>query len=157
VEGLGRGAHGMKEYNLKQSVVIVIVGLALLWVCLYCFVFPFLAGGGPGKVPRTHLDERQLGAGIEEYKSIFGNYPTGENASVIRALVGDNPKKLRLFNLGINSTNKNGELLDPWKTPYKIVFDGTNCFTIFSAGINRTFGDKDDIIFNSVSNDFVKP
>jgi hypothetical protein len=147
----------MKEYNLKQSVVIVIVGLALLWVCLYCFVFPFLAGGGPGKVPRTHLDERQLGAGIEEYKSIFGNYPTGENASVIRALVGDNPKKLRLFNLGINSTNKNGELLDPWKTPYKIVFDGTNCFTIFSAGINRTFGDKDDIIFNSVSNDFVKP
>ena len=157
MEGLGRGVDGMKEYNLKQSVVIVIVGLALLWVCLYCFVFPFLAGGGPEKVPRARVDEAQLSAGMEEYKSVFGNYPTGENAGIVRALAGDNPKKLQLLNLGINSTNKNGELIDPWKTPYKIVFDGTNCFTIFSAGHNQTFGDADDIIFNSVSNDFVKP
>ena len=147
----------MKEYNLKQSVVIVIVGLTLLWVCLYSFVFPFLVGGGPGKVPRARSDESQLGAGIKEYKSVFGNYPTGENASVVRALVGDNPKKLLLLNLGVNSTNKNGELIDPWKTPYKIVFDGANSFNIFSAGPDQTFGDKDDIIFNSVSNDFVKP
>jgi len=147
----------MKEYNLKQSIVIVFVGLALLWVCLYCFVFPFLVGGGPGRVPRARLDESQLGAGMEEYKSVFGNYPTGENASVVRALGGDNPKKLLLLNLGVNSTNKNGELIDPWKTPYKIVFDGTNCFTIFSAGPNQTFGDKDDIVFNSVSNNLVMP
>jgi hypothetical protein len=158
VEGLGRGTHGMKEYNLKQSIVIVFVGLALLWVCLYCFVFPFLVGGGPAKVPRARSDESQLGAGIKEYKSVFGNYPTGKNANVVRALAGNNPKKLLLFYLGVNSTNINGELIDPWKTPYKIVFDVTNnCFTIFSAGPNQTFGDKDDIIFNSVSNDFVKP
>ena len=147
----------MKEYNLKQSIVIVIVGLALLWVCLYYFVFPFLVGGGPAKVPRARSDESQLDASIEEYKSAFGDYPTGKNASVVRVLVRDNPKKLRLFNLGTNSTNTNGELIDPWKTPYKIVFDGTNCFTIFSAGPNQTFGDADDIVFNSVSNDFVKP
>jgi hypothetical protein len=157
VEGLGCGVDGMKEYNLKQSIVIVIVGLALLWVCLYCFVFPFLVGGGPENVSRARFDESQLGAGMEEYKSIFGDYPIGENVSVVRALARDNPKKLLLLNLGVNSTNKNGEFIDPWKTPYKIVFNGTNCFTIFSAGPNQSFGDQDDIIFNSVSNNFVKP
>jgi hypothetical protein len=141
----------MKEYNLKQSVLIVIVGSALLWLCLYVFVFPHLAGGGPAKVPLTRSDEKQLFLSIENYKQTFGNYPTGENASIVKALAGNYP------HLTFNPTNENGEFVDPWKIPYKFVFDGTNSFTILSAGIDQKFGDADDIIFNSVSNGFVKP
>jgi Type II secretion system (T2SS), protein G len=147
----------MKEYNLKQSVVIIVVGFALLWTCLYLFVFPFLVGGGPAKVPLARSDERQLSLSIESYKQMFGNYPTGENASIVKILAGDNSQKLRMFNLNVNSTNKNGELVDPWKTAYKFVFDGTNSYTILSAGIDQKFGSADDIVFNSVSNNFVKP
>lgn len=54
-------------------------------------------------------------------------------------------------------TNRNGELLDIWRRAYKIeIFRPTN-FTIRSAGRDRIWDTKDDIIFNSVSNDFVKP
>jgi hypothetical protein len=55
------------------------------------------------------------------------------------------------------SVNQAGELLDPWGTPYAISFSSTNSFVISSAGKDKIFGDKDAIIFNSVSNDFVKP
>jgi len=157
VEGLGRGADDVKEYNFKQSAAIVVVGFALLWACLSEFVFPFLVGGGPANVSRARSDERQLLLGIEHYKREFGTYPAGENASIVRALAGDNPKKLRLIHLNANSTNESGEFTDPWKMPYKIAFDGTNRVTVSSAGINRSFGNKDDIVFHSGSNNFVKP
>jgi len=159
MEGLGRGVNGMKKHSLTQSVVRVVAGFALLWACLYCFVFPYLVGGGPGKVSIACNDERQLLLSIEGYKREFGSYPTGENTSIVRVLTGDNPRKLKLIYLSTNSTNGCGEFVDPWKTAYKIVFEGTNRVAISSAGIDRIFGDADDIIiiFNSVSNDFVKP
>ena len=48
-------------------------------------------------------------------------------------------------------------MVDPWKTPYKIEFFQQTNFIICSAGKDKIFDDADDIIFNSVSNDFVKP
>jgi len=49
------------------------------------------------------------------------------------------------------------EMVDPWETPYQIEFFQQTNFVIRSAGKDKIFGDADDIIFNSVSNDFVKP
>ena len=54
-------------------------------------------------------------------------------------------------------TNSTGEVIDIWETPYRIELVGQTKFVIRSAGRNRTFGDKDDIIFDGTSNDFVKP
>jgi hypothetical protein len=54
-------------------------------------------------------------------------------------------------------TNGLGELIDIWQMPFQIKFAGQTNIIIRSAGPNKKFGDKDDIIFNSVSNDFVKP
>lgn len=133
--------------------LLIPVGIAFLAI----LILPKLADGGPAKVPRVRADERQLFLSIEGYRQEFGGYPTGENASIIRVLTGDNPKGLRLFYLRACSTNGNGQLIDPWVTPYQFIFDSTNRFTIRSAGKNKTLGDADDIVFNSVSNDFVKP
>ena len=54
-------------------------------------------------------------------------------------------------------TNTSGEVVDIWQTPYQIDLAGRTNFIIRSAGKNRKFDDGDDIVFNSVSNDFVKP
>jgi hypothetical protein len=54
-------------------------------------------------------------------------------------------------------TNTLGELIDIWQTPFQIKSVEQTNFIISSAGPNKIFGDADDIIFNSVSNDFVKP
>jgi len=54
-------------------------------------------------------------------------------------------------------TNSHGEILDIWKTPFRIKIIPPTNFVVRSAGPDKKFGDPDDIIFNSVSNDFVKP
>ena len=59
--------------------------------------------------------------------------------------------------LNMNTTNSKGELLDVWGAPYRIEITVQTNYVIRSAGKNRTFGDKDDIVFDSVKSGFVKP
>ncbi|HEY1718130.1 MAG TPA: type II secretion system protein GspG [Verrucomicrobiae bacterium] len=139
----------------ERFIVMLIIAFGIAFLAMQ--ILPMLARSGPAKVPRARNDERQLFLSLENYKQTFGSYPTGENANIVKVLAGNNPQKLQLFYLRANSTNGNGELIDPWKMPYRFVFDGLNSYTILSAGIDKKFGDADDIIFNSVSNDFVKP
>jgi len=145
------------QWQISRGFVRFLLICFLLWLCLYYFVFPRLAGGGRAKVQRAHFDEIQLSLSIENYKQEFGSYPTGESANVVKVLAGENPKHLRLFYPHAKSTNRNNEFIDPWETPYRFVFDATNHFKVRSAGVDRTFGDPDDIVFNSVSNNFVQP
>jgi len=86
----------------------------------------------------------------------YSNYPTGENSDIVRALAGDNSQKIVFLNFTSKVESPN-EMLDPWKKPYQIQFFQQTNFVIRSAGKDKIFGDKDDFIFNSVSNDFVKP
>ena len=60
-------------------------------------------------------------------------------------------------NQSLFRTNVSGEVSDIWQIPYRIELVAPTNFIIRSAGKDKTFGDSDDIIFNSVSNDFVKP
>ncbi len=71
-------------------------------------------------------------------------------------LTGDNPKKIRFLNFQRLAENPS-VMFDPWKTPYQFQFLEETNFIICSAGKDKTFGTADDIIFNSISNDFVKP
>ena len=146
----------MKEYNLKQSIIIIIAGSALLWMCLYCFVFPHLVGGGPESVPIVRSDEGALFMAMENYKQDFRSYPAGESSNVVRVLAGDNPQKTIYLNFRRSIEHPN-EMVDPWATPYQITFLQQTNFIIRSAGKDKVFGNLDDIVFNSISNNFVKP
>jgi hypothetical protein len=86
----------------------------------------------------------RLKAELGNYKYKFRGYPTGNYAQILKKLFGDDPT-IEFFRV------------DPWGTPFAINFPSTNSFVISSAGKDKIFGDADDIIFNSVSNDFVKP
>jgi hypothetical protein len=156
VERLGRGVDGVKDYTLKQSAVIIAISGALLCAGFYLFA-PFFAGGGRSPDRVTRLEEAELAKSIDHYAAAFEQYPAGENAAVMKALAGDNPQQVQFLNLGANSTNQYGQFVDLWNTPYKISFNSTNSFTITSAGENRMFGDKDDIVFDSSSNNPAKP
>jgi hypothetical protein len=54
-------------------------------------------------------------------------------------------------------TNGLGELIDIWQMPFQIKFVGQTNIIIRSAGPDQKYGDSDDIIFNSVSNNLVMP
>lgn len=155
MEGLGRRIDYMKEFSLKQSIMIVAGGCGLLLVFIF-LLGPFL-GAAPSKVTTTRSEEEQLGNAITQYAVVFKQYPTNDNAGLTKNLTGDNPQQLALITLSESSTNKDGQMVDVWGTPYKFTFNSTNSFSITSAGENRTFGDTDDVVFNSASNNSSKP
>jgi hypothetical protein len=133
----------MKQFGLKQSVVIVVAGLVLVWLCL-TFASPYLVGHRLAKVPLARLEEAQFLFAMENFKTEFGNYPAGDETIILKALAGDNAKRIRFLNLSDNTTNRLGQYIDPWKTPYRFHTTVTN-IRIHSAGINKAFGDMDDI------------
>jgi hypothetical protein len=54
-------------------------------------------------------------------------------------------------------TNRQGELVDVWGTPYQVKVESPSKFVIRSAGADGQFGDADDIIYDSAKNGFVNP
>ena len=140
----------MKRYSSSQALVIVLVGSALLWTCLNQFVFPHLIGSERAKVPMSKAAERLFLTAMESFRTEFGSYPAGDEATILKALAGDNAKEIRFLNLSVTTTNKLGQYTDPWKMPYRLIATATN-ITIQSAGDNKKFDDADDIIMSSGS------
>jgi hypothetical protein len=126
----------------KIIIIFVVIGVGLI---LWGLLLPAETGPTLNKNARCRVVlMMRLKAEIGNYKYKFGSYPTGDYAQVLKKLFGDDPK--------IEFSR-----VDPWGTPFAINFPSTNSFVISSAGKDKIFGDADDIIFNSVSNDFVKP
>jgi hypothetical protein len=109
-----------------------------------------------GRPSRAQLEIAELIFSLNHYKSAYGDYPSGENSNIVSVLAGNNPQKIVFLNFRRTSEHPN-EMTDPWGTPYQIQFLQQTNFVIRSAGKDKIFGDADDIIFNSASNDFVKP
>ena len=143
----------MKDYTVKQSLMIVAGGCALLLVCLYLFT-PLFSVAGRSKADTTRLEEAELASAISRYRSVYQKFPADDNAALTRTLTGDNPQKFLFLNLVETSTNKDGLLVDIWSTPYKFTFNSTNQFKIISAGDDHAFGNTDDIVFDSNLNNF---
>ena len=94
------------------------------------------------------MEMQQFLSAMESYQSLYGDYPAGKPSGILTALRGSNPQKIIFLNVDTR-TNSSGELVDPWETPYQVVFDSTNHFTIQSAGKNKRFGDEDDFKLSS--------
>jgi hypothetical protein len=94
---------------------------------------------------------------MEGYVSKYASYPTGTQAQIIKTLCGNNPQRYVFLDIHILKFNSQEECLDPWGTPLAINFSPTNSFVISSAGQDKIWNTKDDIIFNSATNNFVTP
>ena len=141
----------MKEFTPKQSILIVAGGCSLLLLCLYLFT-PLFSAASRSKSDTTRLEEAEMANAITRYATVFQHFPSDNNAALTKNLTGDNPQQVIFLNLVETSTNKEGQLVDIWSTPYKFTFNSTNSFTIISAGENRAFGDTDDVVFDSRTN-----
>ena len=106
---------------------------------------------------KCQLELVSLGTALESYQSKYLVFPEGDAVEIVKALLGDNPEKIKFLDVRASDLSPAGEFLDPWKTPFAIKFSPTNSFILSSAGKDKIWGSKDDIVFNSVSNDFVKP
>jgi type II secretory pathway pseudopilin PulG len=133
--------------------------LTFLLICVLILILASLvlpAGTSKTKVRiiATRSQIKSIAFYLNEYNKSTGHLPSGENSNIAAALYATFPNGF--FNYP-NWTNSNNEMVDAWRGPFQIQIVGTTNFIICSAGPNKIFGDADDIVFNSASNNFVKP
>jgi hypothetical protein len=139
---------------------VIFYSIALLVIALLVAMLPSGFIGGRPREPKTpvvNMDIKNLSYAMRFYKDTFGRYPSGDNLKIVRSLSRDNPGKSVFLDLSPRSVNSFGQFVDPWGTPYGIEITFQTSFVIRSAGPDQKFGNKDDVVFDSTSNDFVKP
>jgi hypothetical protein len=84
---------------------------------------------------------------VRQYGTMFGGNPVGNNPEITSQLTGNNPKHISFINAGAGMrVNENGELVDPWGTPYFFhQLSGTD-MEIHSAGPDKKMWTDDDLV-----------
>lgn len=123
-----------------MTILLVIVGVTgVLW----------MAKGWTGwtqrrmdeKVLRFNTSAENLIMGIQQYHEFVGAYPTGNNSSITKALLGQTEKKVLILAIRHADLNDKGEIVDPWGTPVQFYFSH-NEVMIRSAGPNKVWEDS---------------
>jgi len=84
---------------------------------------------------------------INDYGSMFGGNPVGENSEITAQLNGQNPKHANFIRPEAGMRiNDQGELVDPWGTPYFFHQLSGHETEIRSAGPDKTMWTEDDLI-----------
>jgi hypothetical protein len=84
---------------------------------------------------------------IRDYASMFGGNPVGTNPEITAVLNGQNPRQANFISPEAGMRiNGNGELVDPWGTPYFFhQLSGTE-MEIHSAGPDKIMWTSDDLV-----------
>jgi hypothetical protein len=138
------------QWQISRGFVTLLLTVFLLWFVAE-LLLPANNGRTKAMIIRTRSDERLMSSLLAEQAVKTGGLTNLNRLFVLNSLFATNQNHFWF------DTNTSGDLVDIWQTPYQIELVGQTNFIIRSAGKNHKFGDKDDIIFNSVSNDFVMP
>lgn len=98
----------------------------------------------------TRVWERQIADFLRLRAAETGELANFDNLPILQSVFSNNAAPPPY-------ANSQRELADYWKTPFQIRIVAPTNFIIRAAGPNKRFGDADDIVFDSISNDFVKP
>lgn len=64
--------------------------------------------------------ETQLCAALTQFEIEYGAMPTGDNAQIVAALRGKNPRSITFLETAPRFLNAAGVVIDTWKMPYRI-------------------------------------
>ena len=93
------------------------------------------------KVLKFNTDAENLILGLQQYREFFGSFPTGNNLTIAKALLGRGEKKVLILASRKSDMNDKGEILDAWGTPLRFYFSD-NEVMIRSAGPNKVWEDS---------------
>jgi len=142
----------MKISQLQKRLGFAAVLLLLVLLAINSpLLAPHFGTKEEAQIVYTHSELKDIAFALKNRVAATGSLSNIDNAFTLQKFFRTNTF------LYSDETNANGQFLDAWETPCKIEILGQTNFTVSSAGPNKKFGDADDIIFNSVSNDFVKP
>ncbi len=95
--------------------------------------------------PATVLENARVA--VHAYGEMFGGNPVGTNPEITSALNGNNPRQVKFLppDSGMR-INNNGELIDPWGTPFFFHQLSGSVTEIRSAGPDRRMWTSDDLV-----------
>jgi hypothetical protein len=129
----------LRMKNMKQAIVIALVVLGVGGVLLVA------KGWTPKttdpKIIKFNADADTLILGLQQYREFVGTYPTGNNVTIAKALLGRTDKKVLILAVRKTDMNDKGEILDAWGTPLRFYFSD-NEVMIRSAGPNKVWEDS---------------
>jgi hypothetical protein len=95
--------------------------------------------------PETAI--QNMSRAIHQYGQMFGGNPVGTNPEFAKQLGGDNPKHINFISEAAGmQLNGNGELVDPWGTPYFFHQISGSDTEVRSAGPDKIMYTSDDIV-----------
>ena len=101
----------------------------------------------PGGTPTELRDEiESIQFALRDYRSALGENPIGNNAEITKALMGDNPKQVKIPVPPGSSVNGEGQMCDRWGTPYFFHQLSAKQMEIRSAGPDRELNTSDDLV-----------
>src|SRR5438477_12708581 len=119
------------------TIALVVVGVCgVLWVSK-----AWTLKRTDERVTKFNVDCDNLILGIQQYKEFVGTYPTGNNSSITKALLGQTEKKVLILAVRRSDVNDKGEIVDPWGTPLQFYFSH-NEVLIRSAGPTKAWEDS---------------
>lgn len=115
---------------------------------------PRPAAARPAEKPEAMTQREPEGRSeLENVRSMFTNFrtrlgenPTGTNAEIMKAVMGENKERVRLGPPHGQSLNGEGELVDFWGTPYFFHQLSKDTMEIRSAGEDRMMWTQDDLV-----------
>lgn len=114
--------------------------LALVASVVAVLLFPVI-NADREEVPQIVLDTAAIHVALRQYRSEFGSLPAGDSLAISRALTGANPKGVIFIERRVES--QQGDLLDPWGTPY-VIYYAPEGFLVRSAGPNKRFDNSSE-------------
>jgi hypothetical protein len=95
--------------------------------------------------PETVL--QNMSRAVRQFGEKFGGNPVGTNPEITEQLTGHNPKHLSFISAEAGlRLNANGELIDPWGTPFFFHQLSGREMEIHSAGPDRVMWTADDLV-----------
>jgi hypothetical protein len=124
---------------MKRALVIIAVVLGLGGVL--CVATAWTPRRVAPKILKFNLDADNLILGLQQYREFVGTYPTGNNITIAKSLLGRSEKKVLILAVRKSDMNDKGEILDPWGIPLRFYFSD-NEVMIRSAGPNKVWEDS---------------
>jgi len=124
---------------MKKAIAVIAIALGVggvLWVAK-----AWTPWRSDSKILKFNADADTLILGLQQYREFVGNYPTGNNLTIAKALLGRTEKKVLILAVRKSDMNDKGEILDPWGTPLRFYFSD-NEVMIRSAGPNKVWEDS---------------
>ena len=119
------------------AIVVIVLGIGgVLWVAK-----AWTPRRIEPKILKFNTDADTLILGLQQYREFVGSYPTGNNVTIAKSLLGRSEKKVLILAVRKSDMNDKGEILDSWGTPLRFYFSD-NEVMIRSAGPNKVWEDS---------------